>query len=108
VYVGCGAVDYTQILSSAGKEAVGASFMGTSNAILAARIAYTLNLKGPAISIDTACSSSLTALHLACGSIRSGENSWALVGGINVLSSPLGHIHTSQVGMPSKQGKCFA
>ena len=32
----------------------------------------------------------------------------ALAGGINLLATPLGHILTSQVGMPSKDGKCFA
>jgi acyl transferase domain-containing protein/enoyl-CoA hydratase/carnithine racemase len=105
VYVGCGAGDYARVLAGEGQDTAGPAFMGTSSAILAARIAYHLNLKGPAIAIDTACSSSLVAVHLACESIRSGDNELALAGGINLLATPLGHILTSQVGMPSKDGR---
>lgn len=108
VYVGCSTGDYTRVLAEGGQDTVGAAFMGTSNAILAARISYYLNLKGPALAVDTACSSSLVAVHLACESIRSGENEMALAGGINLLATPLGHILTSQVGMPSPDGKCRA
>ncbi|MDQ1829159.1 SDR family NAD(P)-dependent oxidoreductase [Massilia scottii] len=108
VYVGCSTGDYARVLAGDGQDTVGAAFMGTSNAILAARISYHLNLKGPALALDTACSSSLVAVHLACASIRSGETQLALAGGINVLATPLGHILTSQVGMPSRDGRCAA
>ncbi|QGZ37636.1 acyl transferase domain-containing protein [Pseudoduganella flava] len=108
VYVGCGAGDYARVLAGAGQDTAGAAFMGTSTAIQAARIAYHLNLKGPALAIDTACSSSLVAVHLACESLRSGETQLALAGGVNVLTTPLGHILTSQVGMPSHDGRCAA
>jgi acyl transferase domain-containing protein/enoyl-CoA hydratase/carnithine racemase/acyl carrier protein len=108
VYVGCAGGDYARVLAQAGQDTAGAAFMGTSTAILAARIAYHLNLKGPALAIDTACSSSLVALHLACESIRRGENTLALAGGINLLTTPLGHILTSRVGMPSRDGRCAA
>ncbi len=106
VYVGCGGADYARVLAQAGHDTAGAAFMGTSSAILAARISYLLNLKGPALAIDTACSSSLVAVHLACESIRNGENEMALAGGINLLTTPIGHILTSQVGMPSRDGRC--
>ena len=106
VYVGCAAGDYVRRLGAAGKDALGAAFMGTSTAILAARIAYHLNLKGPALAIDTACSSSLVAVHLACESIRSGENEMALAGGVNLLTTAHGHVLTAQVGMPSRDGRC--
>ncbi len=108
VYVGCAAGDYVRRLGAAGKDGLGAAFMGTSTAILAARIAYHLNLKGPALAIDTACSSSLVAVHLACESIRSGENEMALAGGVNLLTTAHGHVLTSQVGMPSRDGRCAA
>jgi acyl transferase domain-containing protein/enoyl-CoA hydratase/carnithine racemase len=106
VYVGCGGGDYVRVLGEYGQDTAGAAFMGSSNAILAARIAYQLNLKGPALAIDTACSSSLVAVHLACESLRAGECELALAGGINLLTTPIGHILTSQVGMPSQQGRC--
>jgi acyl transferase domain-containing protein/enoyl-CoA hydratase/carnithine racemase len=106
VYVGCTSGDYARLLAADGQDTAGAAFMGTSNAILAARISYYLNLKGPAVAIDTACSSSLVAVHLACASIRSGENQLALAGGVNVLTTPFGHILTSQVGMLTRDGRC--
>ena len=51
---------------------------------LATRVAYQLNLRGPAISVATACSSSLVAVHLACQSILNGECEVALAGGSSI------------------------
>lgn len=45
---------------------------GLANSILANRVSWFFNLKGPSINLDTACSSSLTALHLACQDLRTG------------------------------------
>ena len=78
----------------------------TSNsyAIAAARIAYYLNLKGPAMSVDTACSSSLVAIHLASQAISSGEIDMALVGGVSLWLSPNPYVLMSQAGMFSPVG----
>jgi len=51
---------------------------------LTTRIAYKLNLKGPAISVSTACSTSLVAVHLACHSLLHKECELALAGGVAV------------------------
>ena len=75
------------------------SLSGHSIAILAARIAYLLNLKGPSVPVNTACSSSLVAVHLACESIRSGTCTLALAGGVALLTSPKTHISLSQLGV---------
>jgi len=61
---------------------------GNSQTLLSARISWFFDLKGPSFILDTACSSSLVALHLACQSIRSGETSQAIVGGVNLMFTP--------------------
>uniref|UniRef100_UPI002446023A beta-ketoacyl synthase N-terminal-like domain-containing protein n=1 Tax=Burkholderia vietnamiensis TaxID=60552 RepID=UPI002446023A len=62
------------------------------NGILAARISYVLDLKGPNLAINTACSSGLVAVHTACQSVQRGECELALAGGVNVLNSPLTYV----------------
>lgn len=61
---------------------------GISRSILANRVSYAFDWKGPSVNIDTACSSSLVALHLAVQSLRSGESDMAVVAGVNLVFSP--------------------
>ncbi|WP_025721538.1 SDR family NAD(P)-dependent oxidoreductase [Paenibacillus sp. 1-18] len=82
--------------------------MGNDNAILAARVAYHLNLNGPCVTVDTACSSSLVAIHLACSSIRSGESRMAIAGGVSIITSPTLYYQSSSMGMFSDTGQCKA
>jgi polyketide synthase PksN len=84
------------------------SITSNHNAILAARLAYFLNLSGPVMALDTACSSSLVAAHQACQSLRNQECDTAIVAGINLLLTPTAHIMAGQAGMLSEDGKCFA
>ncbi|MBU9213785.1 SDR family NAD(P)-dependent oxidoreductase [Burkholderia gladioli] len=83
-----------------------ASGIGSSYAIGAARLAYYLNLKGPAIPVDTACSSALVATHLACQALRNGEIDLALVGGVTVYLTPESYIAMCAAGMLSPEGRC--
>ncbi|XP_053391679.1 phenolphthiocerol/phthiocerol polyketide synthase subunit C-like [Mercenaria mercenaria] len=56
--------------------------------MIATRIAYHYNLKGPIMLVDTACSSALTSLKIACESMENGDCSAALVGGMNIVLYP--------------------
>ncbi|MES9941410.1 MAG: type I polyketide synthase [Candidatus Thiodiazotropha sp. 6PLUC2] len=64
------------------------SATGASMTMIANRISYCFDLRGPSFTLDTACSSSLVATHLACHAIWRGECSAALVGGANVMICP--------------------
>ena len=63
--------------------------IGNLPSVLASRIAYFLNLKGPALTIDTACSSSLVAVHMACKGLLAGDCEMAIAGGIRTALLPI-------------------
>ncbi|MFE9747963.1 SDR family NAD(P)-dependent oxidoreductase [Saccharothrix saharensis] len=88
VFAGMNGQDYVAHLQGAGDEVAGFIGTGTAASVASGRVAYTLGLEGPAVTIDTACSSSLVALHLAMGSLRHGESEMALVGGVTVMTLP--------------------
>ncbi len=77
------------------------------NAVLSARIAYALDLKGPNMSITASCSSGLVALHEACQALRHGECHIALAGGVNVFVSPSAHIGMGMLDLISPTGKSY-
>ncbi|MCI0729577.1 MAG: SDR family NAD(P)-dependent oxidoreductase [Chloroflexi bacterium] len=98
--------DYGTTLFSEHLELVDAySGPGNAYSVMANRVSYFLDLHGPSISLDTACSGSLVALHLACQSLRSGESSLALVGGVNVILRPDSHVFFSKAGALSPSGR---
>lgn len=80
--------------------------MGNSPSVAAGRLSYFLGLHGPAMVVNTACSSSLVAVHLACQSLRNGESSLALAGGVNLILSPEMSIAFAKAGMLSPDGRC--
>ena len=82
------------------------SFTGSSDAIVASRLSYYLDLKGPAMVINTGCSSSGVALHLACESLRHGECHLALAGGVFAALKQNMLIGLSAIDMLSPTGRC--
>jgi acyl transferase domain-containing protein len=106
VFVGAFGSDYGIRQFSHPEDVSPYAVTGNAHSMISGRLAYLLDLRGPAVSIDTACSSSLVALHLACQSLRTGDVDLALAGGVNVILSPLATIGFSQFGMMATDGRC--
>lgn len=80
--------------------------VNSSYASVANRVSYIMDFKGPSMAVDTMCSSSLTALHLACESIRHGESSMAIAGGVNLITHPYKYKLLCQGKFLSEDGYC--
>ncbi len=106
VFVGAGQGDYVHLLPRDGTGLSGQMLLGNTTSILAARIAYFLDLKGPSLALDTACSSALVAVHYAARSIRDGECALALAGGVSLMLTPQMHLMTAASGMLAADGRC--
>ena len=83
------------------------SITANNNAILAARLAYFLNLSGPVMAIDTACSSGLVAAHQAVLSLHNNECSTVIAASVCLMLTPSSFIGLSRAGMLSDEGKCY-
>lgn len=103
VYAGVSKNDYAELLSGDLPAFVST---GTVHSILANRVSFLLNLKGPSVPVDTACSSALVALHYAVRDLRGSACEAALVGGVNALLSPRMYITHAKSGMLSPDGRC--
>src|SRR5262249_970933 len=109
VFVGISSVDYSRVIQQYEDAIEGINaYVSTGNAlsIAANRISYMFDLRGPSVAVDTACSSSSVAVHLACQSLRNGESSMALVGGVNIILSPEVTVAFSHAHMMAANGRC--
>ena len=88
VFVGTNGQDYPALLAGSTEELGAYTGTGRAASVVSGRVSYVFGLEGPAVTVDTACSSSLVAVHLAVQSLRSGESSLALAGGVTVMSTP--------------------
>ena len=82
------------------------SATGMMMTMLANRLSYAFDFRGPSLTVDTACSGSLVAVHLAAQSIWNGECTMALAGGVNLMISPNMTIAETKSGFLSPDGRC--
>lgn len=106
VIVGTLTNDYNQLITADDRWVSASTGTGTSTSIIANRVSYLLDLHGPSLTVDTACSGSLMALHLAVQTLRNGEASLALCGGVAVNLVPAPDICFSRMGVLSPEGRC--
>ncbi|XXX73808.1 type I polyketide synthase [Sorangium sp. So ce134] len=88
VFVGVVMTDYDRVCTAEGVAPDMYAITGTTHCFPPGRLSYVLGLEGPSMAVDTACSSSLVAVHLACQSLRAGESSLAVAGGVSLMLSP--------------------
>jgi glutamate-1-semialdehyde-2,1-aminomutase len=106
VFIGASGNDYSRLHAREGLAPD--IYMGTGNAssIIANRLSYFFDLRGPSLSVDTACSSSLVSVHLACRSLAQGECEVALAGGVNAILSADVTAAFAQAHMLAADGRC--
>ena len=110
VFAGCGANSYRKqnLDSNMSTGAMLQTMVGNDKDFLATRVAYKLNLTGPAVVVQSACSTSLVATQMAFESIRRGECSMAIAGGSSI-SFPQNAGYVFEPGMIlSPDGRCRA
>ena len=81
---------------------------GSFHSLMAGRISYLLDLRGPSLVVDAACASGLAAVHLACNALRQRECDAALAGAVNLVLSPLVSAAVERNGLWSATGRCRA
>ncbi|MFC9064618.1 beta-ketoacyl [acyl carrier protein] synthase domain-containing protein [Streptomyces harbinensis] len=79
---------------------------GQQRSVLAGRLSYALGLHGPSVTLDTGQASSLAAVHLACTSLRAGESTLALAGGVNAILSPVAGDLFDRAGVLAADRRC--
>ncbi len=106
VFVGTLTDDYHQLITAEPHWISAATGTGTANSIVANRISYFLDLRGPSVALDAACAGSLMAILLGVKAIRDGEADLALCGGVAVNLLPSPDISFSRMGALAPGARC--
>ena len=112
VFVGSSTNDFQMIASlglgdtdpDAPASSRGYALLGGSTGIIANRVSYFYDFRGPSVTVDTACSSTIVAVHQAVRALRTGEADVALAGGVNMILAPVITLGFDQNGAVAKDG----
>lgn len=108
VYAAVNSTDYgrrvLEDLARTGPYAVN----GTTDYGIANRVSYFLDLHGPSMAVNTACAASLTALHVAGQALAAQEIPLAIVGGMNIISTPALNVALQGAGALAPDGRSKA
>ncbi|MFI1586013.1 beta-ketoacyl synthase N-terminal-like domain-containing protein, partial [Embleya sp. NPDC020630] len=108
VFIGAILDDYATVVHRLGPAAIGAhTSTGLHRSIIANRVSYTLDLHGPSLVVDSGQSSALVAVHQACESLRKGESSMALAGGVNLILAPESTLAVDRFGGLSPDDRSY-
>ncbi|MCK2241767.1 MULTISPECIES: type I polyketide synthase [unclassified Crossiella] len=113
-FIGASYTDYNVAAAAAvqsesdAADVAGHLVTGALPSIISGRINYLFGFEGPSLTLDTACSSSLMAIHLAARSLKTGESSLALAGGVAIMSTPNSFIGFSRQQVLAHDGRCKA
>ena len=106
VYAGVMVNDYHDLLTQADVADPTVHEMMNTASFLPGRVAYHLNLRGPALAVDTASSSSLVAIDMACRALRHREIDTALAGGVTLYLGQKRYTLMEKAGMLTPTGVC--
>ena len=98
VYVGSSTNDYSYLAMMDPRTAHPYAITGTASSIIANRVSYFYDFRGPSVAVDTACSSSLVAVHSGVAALRAGEADVVVAGGVNALVTPAVTLGFDEVG----------
>ena len=106
VYVGNTRADFLEMQYRKGLQAATAAQFHNYRPLLAARLSYFFDFRGPSMVLDTACSSSLVAVHNAVQSLRAGETPLALAAGVNLKLRVDEGVMMTAAGTLARDGRC--
>ncbi len=108
VYIGHpGSSQYKKLINEFEPDFSAIAVSGNLPSMIAGRVSYLLNLKGPSMLIDTACSSGLVAIHNACLGLKNGDCTMAIAGGVRVSLNPIKNSKNNGISSKDEKAKTF-
>jgi len=108
VHTGCFTNDYLQLMLKDSERLPPYAAIGASQSMLANRLSWFFDLRGPSVNLDSACSSSAMGIDISCQLLRSGTTDMGIVAGCNVLLDPDYSTILSDMQMLSPDGRSYA